>query len=255
VLVAEDNHVNQQLAVHLLRQQGHEVRLAHNGLHVLELMATDEFDMILMDIQMPHMDGIEATQKIRDREADEGGHIHIVAMTAHAMVGDRERCLEAGMDEYISKPLSADRLREVVRQLTRAPDKDADAPPAEEPTEGGEDAGAFDREVLMDRVDSDTDLLRVLVDVYEGDRGNMLDAIEAAISAEDADALETTAHAIKGALGAFGAKSAWDLAQGLEVMGREGTVRGAEERYRALREAAESLEVGLKDLIRELDDA
>jgi PAS domain S-box-containing protein len=255
VLVAEDNHVNQQLALHLLKQQGHEVRLAHNGLHVLEFLAAEEFDMILMDVQMPHMDGIEATQKIREREAEDGGHIPIVAMTAHAMVGDRERCLEAGMDDYISKPLSADRLRELVRQLTRTPDEDADAAPAELPTEGGEDRGAFDREVLMDRVDSDTDLLRVLVDVYEGDRGDMLDAIETAISAEDADALETTAHAIKGALGAFGAKSAWDLAHGLEIMGREGTVHGAEERYGALREAAESLEAGLKDLIRELDDA
>jgi len=115
ILLAEDNRVNQVLAIHILERLGHTVRLAETGREALDLLEKEDFDLILMDIEMPEMGGVEATKRIREREATEGGHIPIVAMTAHALIGDREQFVEAGMDDYISKPISQDRLREVVR--------------------------------------------------------------------------------------------------------------------------------------------
>jgi CheY-like chemotaxis protein len=121
ILVAEDNVVNQRLALKLLEKQGHEVVVAGNGREALDEWAQGDFDLILMDMQMPEMDGFEATQKIRSIEQTMEGRIPIVAMTAHAMVGDRERCLAAGMDDYISKPIHVETLTKVIRDLFRAP--------------------------------------------------------------------------------------------------------------------------------------
>ncbi|MHB8056152.1 MAG: response regulator, partial [Candidatus Aminicenantales bacterium] len=105
VLLAEDNIINQKLAVRILERRDHKVTVANNGAEVLELMDKEKFDLILMDIQMPKMDGYQATAAIRDKEIGTEKHMPIVAMTAHAMKGDREKCLESGMDDYISKPL------------------------------------------------------------------------------------------------------------------------------------------------------
>ncbi|MGA2962173.1 MAG: response regulator [Candidatus Korobacteraceae bacterium] len=105
ILLAEDNPVNQQLAIRLSQNEGHSVAVAQDGAEAVRLHAADDFDLILMDVQMPRMDGFEATRKIRDNERDHSRHIRIIAMTAHAMKGDRERCLAAGMDSYISKPV------------------------------------------------------------------------------------------------------------------------------------------------------
>ncbi len=110
ILLAEDNQVNQKLAVTLLRKQGHEITVANNGRIAVDLLAKQHFDLILMDVQMPEMDGFEATALIRQREAEQGGHIPIIAMTANVMAGDRELCLEAGMDGYVSKPVRVDEL-------------------------------------------------------------------------------------------------------------------------------------------------
>ena len=118
ILLAEDGLVNQRVAVELLTLRGHSVEVAANGIEVLEALERDSFDLILMDLQMPEMDGFEATAAIRAKEVDTGAHIPIVAMTAHAMKGDRERCLEAGMDEYIPKPIRARRVYEMVDMIT-----------------------------------------------------------------------------------------------------------------------------------------
>ena len=111
VLLAEDNIINQKLALVILEKWGHQVTVAPNGLEALEALTRWHFDLILMDIQMPLMDGLEATRCIRESERmDRGRHIPIIAMTAHAMKGDRERCITAGMDEYLAKPVKADEL-------------------------------------------------------------------------------------------------------------------------------------------------
>jgi CheY-like chemotaxis protein len=121
VLLAEDNPVNQKLAVRILKNEGHEVTIANNGQEAVETSASGDFDVILMDVQMPVMSGLEAAAEIRRRERATGRHIAIVAMTAHAMTGDRERCLESGMDAYLSKPIKANEMMEVIKEITRTP--------------------------------------------------------------------------------------------------------------------------------------
>jgi CheY-like chemotaxis protein len=120
ILLAEDNPVNQLLAVRLLRKHGHEVTVAANGKEALEMLEKQTFDLLLMDIQMPEMDGLQATATIRARERQTGGHLPIVAMTAHTMSGDQEHCLAAGMDAYISKPIRVDQLLEIVTSLAQS---------------------------------------------------------------------------------------------------------------------------------------
>ena len=114
ILLAEDNVVNQRLAVRLLEKQGHMVFLASAGVKVLEAMEKDSFDLVFMDVQMPVMDGVEATAAIREKEKATGTHIPIVAMTAHAMAGDRQRFLESGMDGYVSKPVHSQELFDAI---------------------------------------------------------------------------------------------------------------------------------------------
>ncbi|MEE8584968.1 MAG: response regulator, partial [Acidobacteriota bacterium] len=118
ILLAEDNLVNQRLAVKLLEKRGHRVRVANNGLEALKALEQDKFNIVLMDVQMPEMGGFEATAAIREREKTSGEHIPIVAMTAHAMKGDREKCLAAGMNEYLPKPIRTQQLYEVLERVT-----------------------------------------------------------------------------------------------------------------------------------------
>jgi CheY-like chemotaxis protein len=118
ILLTEDNPVNQKLATHILEKWGHTVSVANNGQEALDLTAKENFDLILMDVQMPVMGGFEATELIREREKTTGCHIPIIAMTAHAMKGDREQTLAAGMDDYVSKPVNQDALFNAIEQLT-----------------------------------------------------------------------------------------------------------------------------------------
>jgi CheY-like chemotaxis protein len=115
--LAEDNPVNQRLAVRILERRGHAVTVASNGAEAVTALAQEPFDLVLMDVQMPVMDGLEATVTIRQREQATGTHLPIIALTAHAMQGDRERCLEAGMDDYVSKPIQSDILFKAIERL------------------------------------------------------------------------------------------------------------------------------------------
>jgi len=117
ILLAEDNPVNQRLAVRMLQKMGHIVSVAHNGRQALQAVEDEQFDLVLMDIQMPELDGLESTAAIREKEKPSGKHIPIIAMTAHAMTGDRERCLQAGMDGYVSKPINVNELSETMAHL------------------------------------------------------------------------------------------------------------------------------------------
>jgi CheY-like chemotaxis protein len=217
-----------------------------------------------MDIQMPEMGGIEATAKIRERERTAGGHVPIVAMTAHAMAGDRARFLAVGMDEYISKPISQERLREVVRSVGLAIGQPASAagastPPTPDtmtdtpsPTADDGSPPVFNRSELMERVESDLDLLSTLVGVFKADRPNLMGDIEEAIAAGDSDALTAAAHTIKGALSVFGAEPSRALAEQLEHSSRDGQIEGAPDLYARLEEAVDAAEAGLEALLAEL---
>jgi CheY-like chemotaxis protein len=128
ILLAEDNLVNQRLAARMLEKRGHAVAVANNGREALAALAQEHFDVVLMDVQMPEMDGIEATAAIREFEKTTGGHVPIIAVTAHALKGDEQRCLAAGMDRYLAKPVRARDLLAVIEELTQIPAADLDAP-------------------------------------------------------------------------------------------------------------------------------
>jgi two-component system sensor histidine kinase/response regulator len=213
ILLAEDNAVNQRLAVRTLEKQGHRVVVAADGAQALEAHQRHAFDLILMDVQMPEMDGFDVTAAIRARERPHGAHIPIIAMTAHAMKGDRERCLEAGMDGYVSKPLQARELFAAIESLLPASAAIQaaveEAPPARaEPV--------FDHAAALERFGGDQALMREILDLFLEETPMLLGQIRAALAAGDTEVLERSAHSLKGSVGTFGAKPAARAAQELE---------------------------------------
>jgi len=217
ILLAEDNVINRKLAEALLQKKGWRVDSVENGREALRAYKKRSYDLILMDVQMPEMDGIAATKLIRHRESKIGSHIPIVAMTAHAMQGDREKCVVAGMDDYISKPMSAETLYRVIESLTGNDDcKDI----AEQP-------GCLDLSNAIRAVDGDKELLKSLADEFLDDVPERLDEIRGLIECGNARQLERSAHSLKGSVISFGAQNAYELAQQLETMGREAQMEGA----------------------------
>jgi signal transduction histidine kinase/AmiR/NasT family two-component response regulator/HPt (histidine-containing phosphotransfer) domain-containing protein len=229
ILVAEDNAVNQLLTARLLEKQGHIVTVAANGREALTVLKRNIFDLVLMDIQMPVMGGFEATAIIRAREAGSGRHVPIIAMTAHAIKGDRERCLAAGMDGYLAKPIQSSALLEVIAQANPASDHGASDLCVEvEPL-------VVDQAAALARADGDRQLLEELVNVFVGDCPRLLADVRAAISDKDAGRLKFAAHTLKGAAGNFGAQRTVAAALRLE------TLAGAED-FAAAAEACAILE-------------
>ena len=193
LLLAEDNPVNQRLAVRLLEKQGHQVVVAGNGREALAALDGQPFDVVLMDVQMPEMDGFEATAAIRAREPAPAPHIPIIAMTAHAMKGDRERCLEAGMDGYVSKPIRPQELFEVLEGLVTADDRPS--PPRR--TAGGP-ARRLRPGRGPGRVDGDAELLKELAGLFLGECPQRMAEIRQAIDQRDASRLHQAAHTLGG---------------------------------------------------------
>ena len=230
ILLAEDNLVNQELARAILEKDGHTVVVARNGREALAALEdSGEFDLVLMDIQMPELGGLEATTMIREKEKSTGSHIPIVAMTAHALKGDRERCLEAGMDDYLSKPIQPDKLRRVVAEIVSNPA--GRSPRAPEPPATDH---VLDGRALLARVDGDVRLLRKLIQLFLADCPGMLSRIRQATASRDPEALRQAAHALKGSVANFAAPGPFEAALKLETMGRCCELAGAEEAYLTL---------------------
>ncbi len=246
ILVAEDNAVNRRVALGMLEKRGHTALSAVNGKEVLAALEAGgerPFDLILMDVQMPEMDGIEATALIREKEKDIGRHIPIIALTAHAMKGDRDVCIKAGMDGYVSKPLKADELIGVMEELIRPrPETGEKHFPADDKTEG-----VFDRERSLSSVDGDMDLLREVVGLFLEEYPKTMDEIRAAIDGGDPRRLNLAAHSLKGSVGNFGARSTFDAALRLEMMGKDRELGGAEAVYSFLAEEMERLGKALEE--------
>ena len=221
ILLAEDNVVNQTLALRLLGKLGHQVDVAGNGEEALTLHARNRYDLVLMDVQMPVMGGFDATARIRERESAGAPHTPIVAMTAHAMKGDRERCIAAGMDGYLSKPVHAPDLVTVLNQLTGHDDP---PPPPELSTMTGP---IFEREQVLFNLGGDEELLEQLIQMYAEDEPRLVADIDTAIATRDAEALHNAAHALKGAVANFCATRAQARAQKLERLGREKNMAAA----------------------------
>jgi len=227
VLVAEDNLVNQMLVVTLLMKAGHEVGLVSNGAEAVAIWKSQAFDVILMDMQMPEMDGFEAVAQIRSEEKSRGAHIPIVAMTAHALVGDQKRCLEAGMDAYISKPLDSVKLLDAIDSAMRGQSVDGPERPREPAAPPLFEAASekIIDEVLLDKlVGGDMGLLRELVRIYNETRPGLVRNIDVAIEQQDPKKLRDAAHALKGAVSNFAAVPALQACAELERLGISGNL-------------------------------
>jgi two-component system, sensor histidine kinase and response regulator len=267
ILVAEDNAVNQQIARRLLEKRGHTVVVVADGRAALERLQQEQFDVVLMDVQMPIMDGVEATAAIRAREQQTGDWLPVVAMTAHAMKGDREKYLAAGMDGYISKPVQKEALWEVVEDFGRkkkslktpTPPETAKTAWADEHSGQavaiGQADGAsseyavFDRNAALDRVEGDSDLLREMAAVFLENCDAMLDDVRRAAASRDARALERGAHALKGCLANLAADEAWHAAAHVESLGREKDLDRVPEACSQLEQAVERLRPAMDALL------
>jgi CheY-like chemotaxis protein/HPt (histidine-containing phosphotransfer) domain-containing protein len=233
VLLAEDNPVNRKLAKTLLEKHGHTVLIAENGREALDVLARETVDLVLMDVQMPLLDGLDATRAVREEEKKTGGHLHIIALTAHAMKGDRERCLEAGADDYLTKPIQTPALLAALdRAQTRPPttagtakdiseSKRAEEPMTkEEPTKKQE--CALDLATALERVEGDRDLLEELAQMFAEESERNLADIRSAFQAGDAKLLERLAHTVKGSASNIGATFVTQAGLALEEKARAG---------------------------------
>ncbi len=221
ILLAEDNLINQKLAVALLQKSGHRVSVANNGAEALDALAQERFDLVLMDVQMPVLDGLETTARIRQGEQAGARRTPIIAMTANAMQGDRERCLEAGMDGYISKPLNPMEMFRTIAEVVNGQLQDSD--PRQEPAPTAETGYDYAAALAA----ADQTILEIIAEMFhEGCSGYMV-PIRAAVEAGDAKALQLSAHTFKGLLGNFSATPAQHEAATLELLGKSGELMQA----------------------------
>ena len=221
LLLAEDNPVNRNMIARLLAKQGHEVRAVENGRQVLEALDTESFDLILMDVQMPELDGLETTAAIRRRERS-GAHVPILALTAHAMKGDRERCLSAGMDGYASKPIQAEELLQAIEDLAGG---DAHAPAGASASDAG--APVFDVSAALSAVGGDGALLVETIAEFLTEGPSQLETLRASLERSDAHAASRAAHRLKGGLAVLGARSAALAAGTVEALAAAGDLHAA----------------------------
>ncbi len=240
VLVAEDNAVNQQVAMGFLDRAGHAAVVVSSGREVLATLEHHDFDLILMDVQMPGLDGLETTAAIRERERTTGAHIPIVALTAHVVKGDAERCLAAGMDGYVAKPL---RARELFAAIESALDP-ARRVPAHRPR-----ATIFDEALLLERVGGDRVALAQLVELFLADAPRLVAEICGAIEAKNTTALQAAAHTLKGAVSNFAAPGATQAAARLLQLGESDRLSGARDACTILEREIDQLRAALSEMV------
>ncbi len=221
ILLAEDNPMNQKLAVRLLEKQGHRVAIANNGREALAALASsaEHYDIVLMDVQMPEMDGLETASAIRAREKAVGGHMPIIAMTAYAMSGDREKCLAAGMDAYLSKPIRPNELFKLIAELVPAVTSEQPAP--EKPTSHVAN-DLIDWKRALEHMRGDSELLRELIGIFLAELPKWLGELREAIAKGDFEQVRRTAHTLKGSVATFAADKVHAATLFLETMAREG---------------------------------
>jgi signal transduction histidine kinase/CheY-like chemotaxis protein len=230
ILLAEDNEVNRKVALLMLERLGNKADVAVDGIEVLEALRRQTYDLVLMDIQMPRMDGLETTRRIREEPA--GRRPRIVAMTANALLGDREACLAAGMDDYLSKPMRLDDLRGALLRTEKLPDRPAAAPTVSSGFAGSAEGAGFAASAGLDpapleqlrRLEASTgrSILREVVDTFLAETPQRLAKLREALSGGDGEALALFAHSLKGSSGQLGAVRLASLCRELEAAGRAG---------------------------------
>jgi two-component system, sensor histidine kinase and response regulator len=241
ILLAEDNVVNQKLAILLLERRGHHVTLATNGKEVLAALQNRDFDLCLMDIQMPELNGLEATAAIRNKEKGTSRHLVIIAMTAHAIKGDRETCLAAGMDGYLSKPVRADELFQTIDRL--APEQLAESQFQER--DNAPDS-SFDEAGFLARMDGSYEICAQIAEAFLSEGPRLITNLQEAIDRKNTGEVARKAHALKGSIANFTSGAAFKAAVELEQQARENDLRAAAELLRRLQGEVESLTQALK---------
>jgi len=230
ILLAEDNPVNQKLAVKILERMGHTVTVAENGRIAVDSVTRISFDLVLMDVQMPEMDGLEATRAIREIEKTTHERVPIVAMTAYAMKGDREKCLEAGMDGYVSKPIDIKELSRTIDDLI------AKNEAREEPILAGSPTGSIvNRDAFLERVGGDEQLMKQLIGLFLDEGPRLLAQVEEAVRQKAPEELEKAANALKDSVAGLAAEQAMTAAGRLEVIGKSRDLDHVGEAYQDLR--------------------
>ncbi len=276
ILLAEDGEVNQQVAIGLLTQQGHQVIVASDGVEAVNALDDQMFDLVLMDVQMPNMDGIEATKIIRQKEQATDRHTPIVAMTAGAMKGDEERCLGSGMDSYLSKPINPKMLYEVIEQCADEqvigpsihPQHDQvegqiaaddamglakrDAPQKRDLTEDPDVAeilSVIDVQAARELCHGNEDKLRMLAETLMGESADLMRKAREAVDARDAELIRRCAHSLKGAASVFAATGVVETALCLEMIAAEKKLDDIETPFAKLDHEVARLTLALKSLI------
>ena len=246
ILLVEDNTINQILTQHLIRKRGDYLVVTNNGREALAALESERFDLILMDVQMPEMSGVEVTAAIRRKEKDTGEHIPIIATTASAMKEDRERCMEAGMDAYISKPIERELLFETIDTLTgyskEVTTRDA-VVRSYDPV--------FDIGAALDSLDGDSELLREVAGIFLAQSPKHMEKIRRGISDQDPKILQHAAHALKGSAANLLAQGVMETALKLEEIGRAASVAGSKVALASLEEELVKLESALGEFEKE----
>ncbi|MCH7839693.1 MAG: response regulator [Planctomycetes bacterium] len=246
ILLVEDDRVNRMVALGLLQQYDHQVTTAENGRQALEILKQQTFDLVFMDVQMPEMDGFEATKQIRENAEWRG--LPVIAMTALAMKGDRERCLEAGMDDYITKPLKSVELRQVVSKWlssSTSPAKSAGSPGTPVAQEAHRELHAvrpMDVEKAVSQLGGDRELFDEALAAFLNSIPQALSEIHGAISDGNAGRLQMAGHALKGGAASLCAEPMRAIAGQLEKMGKEGELVEAEAMLKELQDQADRLQ-------------
>jgi len=238
ILVAEDQAVNRRLVTTILEKRGHTIVQVEDGKQACDALTAPgakPFDVVVMDLQMPEMGGLEATQMIRQREVATGKRVPIVALTAHAMKGDRDRCLAGGMDEYLSKPIDTPLLIATVEGIDDRGRRAAAAERDATTMTRHDSHAVFDESAALRRTGGDRQLLKELVTLYRADAPVTLRQIAKALAARNAEALRVAAHTLKGSVATVGGTSARHAAATLEDFGKTGSLDGADSALAVLR--------------------
>jgi CheY-like chemotaxis protein len=243
VLVAEDNPVNQRVAVRMLEKRGYQVHLAANGREALAALDRHAFDVVLMDVQMPELNGFQATAAIREREQDCQRRLPVIAMTAHAMKGDQERCLAAGMDGYLSKPIRAADLYETIERLYHTMNQ-----PSKSDASACAVAACLDLDALKAQYGDDPDLLEEVLDIFEADSLKLMERIRTALTDDALEAVSRAAHTLKGAISNIFAPPAHAAAFAVEQTSRSGDPGATAAAFGELQRAMEHLPAALAAL-------
>ena len=265
ILLAEDSRTNQMLAIALLEQKGHSIVVAPNGVLAVEKSEAESFDLIVMDVQMPEMDGLEATRRIRQREASTGSRTPIIAMTANAMKGDRERCLAAGMDDYVSKPIRTDELFAAlarVKAKTRVPQVPAltVAEASDVPIAKPVKAASTGSDLLIDwtaaraAVNGDSVILDAVIEAVLEEGPALLIQLRQAIDESNAAVVHRSAHTIKGTMRTFNSKPVTKLAEQIESLGASGKLNGVADLYSQLTVVLNQALDEIRESLSEADD-